>query len=160
MRGKAPDLIGAGLLVALGMAFTVGALSGYEIFTEGSRIGPGFMPFATGLLLVLFGAMVGGEALMRPSRGMEEREEPGGEEGSRQDVGLIFALTLGAILLIPLLGFLVSFGLLVFALVSFVEREGLLLGAGMGAAAAVFAWLVFALFLQIPLPAGIFGAGG
>jgi putative tricarboxylic transport membrane protein len=158
VRGKVPDLIGAGLLVAVGVAFALGALSGYEIFTEGGQIGPGFMPFAAGTLLVVFGAMVGVEALLRPSH--DGREESGGEEGSRQTVGLIFALTLGAILLIPLLGFLVSFGLLVFALVSFVEREGLLLGAGMGAAAAVFAWLVFALFLQIPLPAGIFGIGG
>jgi putative tricarboxylic transport membrane protein len=159
VRKAVPDLIGAGLLVALGVAFAVGALSGYEIFTKGGRIGPGFMPFAAGTLLVVFGAMVGVEALLRTSRGSDEREEPGGEEGSRQTVGLIFALTLVAILLMPLLGFLISFGLLVFALVSFVEREGLLLGAGMGVAAAGFAWLVFALFLQIPLPVGVFGAG-
>lgn len=159
MRGKVPDLIGAGLIVALGAAFAIGATQ-YGLFGEGGRIRPGFMPFAAGTSLVVFGAMVGAEALLRTSRGSAERGEPVGEEGSRQTVGLIFALTLVAILLMPLLGFLISFGLLVFALVSFVEREGLLLGAGMGAGAAVFAWLVFALFLQIPLPAGIFGAGG
>jgi putative tricarboxylic transport membrane protein len=161
VREKVPDLIGAGVLVAVGAAFAFGALTGHEIFTEGGRIGPGFMPFAAGTLLVVFGVMVGVEALVRTPRGAGGREEPGGgEEGSRSAVGVIFALTLVAILLIPLLGFLVSFGLLVFALVSFVEREGLLLGAGIGVGAAVVAWLVFALFLQIPLPVGIFGAGG
>ncbi len=162
MREKAPDLVGAVLLVALGVAFAVGAASGFPLMGEGGRIGSGFMPFVAGTLLVVFGAMVGGEALLR--RRTTEAGGPGGEEDeeakSRYTVGVVFGLTLLAVLLIPVLGFLVSFGLLVFALVRFVEGGGWLLGVGMGAGAAVFTWLVFVLFLQIPLPMGIFGAGG
>ncbi len=161
MKEKAPDLIGAGLLVVLGAAFAVGAASGFELFGDGGRIGSGFMPFAAGVLLVVFGAMVGGQALLwRPSEATGEPEDESGEEGSRYTAGVVFGLTFVAVLLIPVLGFLVSFGLLVFALVRFVEGEGWLLGAGMGIGAAVLTWLVFVLFLQIPLPGGLLGIGG
>lgn len=160
MGRRTPDLIGAGLLVILGAAFAVGSLLGYEVIDERSRIGPGFMPFATGLMLVLFGALVSVEALMGARGAEEEAGTDNEEEGSSYNVGLIFVLTLAAILLVPLLGFLISFGLLIFALVKFVERESLLLGAGMGAGAALFTWVVFVLFLQIPLPGGVLGVGG
>lgn len=157
MREKAPDLIGAGLLIALGAAFAIGA-TGFDIFGEGGRISSGFMPFVTGLLMAVFGAMVGVEAFLRAPREREDEDE--GEGGSRRTVALVFGLAFLAILLIPLLGFLVSFGLLVFGLIWYVEREGLLIGIGLGAGAAIFAWLVFGLFLQIPLPGGVLGLGG
>lgn len=166
MREKAPDLVGAVLLVVLGAAFAVGAASGFPLMGEGGRIGSGFMPFVAGVLLVVFAAMVGVEVLLRrrPEGADAPAEEPGGEsgeeEGSRYTVGVVFGLTLVAVLLIPVLGFLLSFGLLVFALVRFVERGGWLFGVGMGVGAVVVTWLVFVLFLQIPLPMGIFGAGG
>lgn len=166
MRQKAPDLIGAGILVALGVVFAVGALSGLEVIDERGRIGPGFMPFATGLLLALFGAMVGGGTLLRReaeadgNAGEAEAPEDSEEGGSRYTVGVVFGLTLVAVLLIPVLGFLVSFGLLVFAVITFVEREGPILGLGLGTGAAVLTWVVFVLFLQIPLPGGVFGIGG
>lgn len=165
MREKAPDLIGAGLLMALGVAFAVGAASNFQLFGEGGRIGSGFMPFAAGVLLVVFGAMIGGEALLgrRPEGTGQPEDESGGgtvEVGSRYTVAVVFGLTLAAVLLIPVLGFLVSFGLLVFALVAFVEEGGLLLGAGMGIGAAFLTWLVFVLFLGIPLPSGFLGIGG
>lgn len=164
MKEKAPDLIGAALLVALGAAFAVGALTGLEVVNEKGRIGSGFMPFATGLLLVLFGAMVGVEALLRGRGDVEEVvesdvAEPEDEEGSRYKTGIVFALTLAAVLLVSVVGFLVSFGLLVFALVKFVERESLLLAIVMGVGAAIFTWAVFVLFLQIPLPGGLLGIG-
>lgn len=166
MREKAPDLVVSALLVALGAAFAGGAASGFPLMGEGGRIGSGFMPFVAGVLLAVFGAMVGGEALLRrrPEGAGEVEGEPGGEgdeeEGSRYTVGVVFGLTLLAVLLIPVIGFLLSFGLLVFALVRFVEGGGWLLGVGMGVGSAVVTWLVFVLFLGIPLPMGIFGAGG
>lgn len=157
MREKAPDLIGAGLLMALGAAFAVGAASNFELFGEGGRLGSGFMPFAAGVLLVVFGAIVGGEALLkRRSEGAGDERD----EGPRYTVAVVFGLTLAAVLLIPVVGFLVSFGLLVFALVAFVEEGGLLLGTGMGIVAAFLIWLVFVFFLRIPLPGGLLGIGG
>ncbi len=163
MREKAPDLIGSALLVALGAAFAIGALTGLEVVNDQGRIGSGFMPFATGLLLLLFGAVVGFEGLLR-GEGEEatesEEDEPEEERGSRHKTGLVFAMTLAAILLVSLVGFIIAFGLLVFALVRFVERESLLLGTAVGLGAMVFTWVVFVFFLRIPLPGGMLGIGG
>lgn len=167
MREETPDFIGAGLLAALGVALALGSVQ-YGIFNEEGRIGPGFMPFGAGVLLALFAVMIGVEAWRRRARASRATEEPG-EDGAREQavepedgeaqnrtVALVFGLTLAAILLVPVLGFLLSFGLLVFVLVTFVERGGLLLGVALGVCAVAFAWLVFVWFLQIPLPQGIF----
>jgi putative tricarboxylic transport membrane protein len=166
MREGTADLIGAGLLVALGAAFAVGSLSAYEVITEEGRIGPGFMPFFSGTLLVVFGAMVGVGALRRargasrPEGDVRDVPEGGVEASAGRTVGFVFGLTLVAILLIPVLGFLISFGLLVFALIRFVEGESLLRAIVVAVGAVIAAWLVFMFFLQIPLPTGIFGLGG
>lgn len=166
MKDRAPDLVGAALLMVLGAVFAGGTLFRYEIFGEGGRIGPGFMPFSAGLLLVVFGAMVGMGAWMGGRPEVEEAisadYETGGtgDEGSWHTVALVFGLTLVAILLIPLLGFLPSFGILIFMLVRFVEGRGFPLAAGTGVGAVIFAWLVFVFFLRIPLPGGMFVAGG
>jgi putative tricarboxylic transport membrane protein len=164
VREKAPDLIGSGLLVAIGVAFAIGGAQ-HGVFGEGGRIGPGFMPFFAGSLLVVFAAMIGVGALRRapgssrPERDVRDIVEADEEAGAGRTVGLVFGLTLVAILLIPVLGFLISFGLLVFVLVRFVEGESILLGTAVGVGAVVVAWVVFVFFLQIPLPAGIFGLG-
>ncbi|MGI8541525.1 MAG: tripartite tricarboxylate transporter TctB family protein [Rubrobacteraceae bacterium] len=162
-RKALPDIVGTILLVAIGAAFAIGG-SGYGIFGEGGRIGPGFMPFMTGILVAVFGAMVGLEAFRRSRRPEDEVPERyeiptdgEAEASSARTVGIVFAMTLAAILLTALAGFLPAFGLLVFALVRFVEKESIVAAAAFGVGSAVAAWLVFVLFLQIPLPVGVFG---
>jgi hypothetical protein len=162
VKTKAPDLAGSGLLVVLGAVLAFASQTNYELFGEGGRIGPGFMPFFSGLLLLVFGVTIGLGALVGGPGDPEEAGVGDRPEAPRYAVGVVFALTLAAIVLIPVLGFLVSFGLLIFVLVSFVEREGVLRGLVLGAGAAGLAWLVFVYFLQIPLPTGVLGtlAGG
>jgi putative tricarboxylic transport membrane protein len=162
VREGTPDLIGAGLLVALGAALSIGSVR-YEIFTPEGRIGPGFMPFIVGILLVIFGGMVGVEAWWRRARATRERGEAvaGGEEAApNRTVVMVFASTLAAILLIPVLGFLASFGLLIFVLVRFVERGSYLSAILVSAGAVAVTWFVFERFLRIPLPQGVFGLVG
>ena len=170
VRKEVPGFIGAGLLVALGAVFAVGS-SGYGLFGSGGRIGPGFVPFATGVLLIAFGGFIGVQAWRSRAEGAshefveDEAREQGaetGEEGSNRPVALVFGLTLVTILLAPVIGFLVSFGLLVLALVAFVERQSFLLGLALSVVATALTWLVFVRFLQVPLPQGIFvsGSGG
>jgi len=163
VRGKAPDLIGAGLLVALGVAFAIGGTR-YGVFGEGSRIGPGFMPFVAGVLLVVFGVMIGVEAALHrgrvPSHAARNTQE-GGVEGEEEAGGstvvVAFGLMLVTVLLIPVLGFLLSFGLLILALVTFVEREGWVRGILLSVTAITVTWLAFVVLLEIPLPPGIVG---
>ncbi len=160
-----PDIVGTILLVAIGAAFAVGG-SGYGVFAAGGRIGPGFMPFMTGILVAAFGAMVGLEAIRRPRHpegdapetlaAIAAAETADESESSTKTVAIVFAMTLAAILLTTFAGFLPSFGLLVFALVRFVEKGSIISAAALGVGSAAAAWLVFVLFLQIPLPMGVF----
>ncbi len=156
MKEKAPDLIGAGLLRALGIGFAAGGMS-YGIFGEGSRIGPGFMPFAAGVLLVVFGAMIGVAGLLRSVEPPGEEDGPPDEDAQGRSVGLAFGMMLVTILLIPVLGFLLSFGLLILTLITFVEGEGWMRGVLFSAGAVVVTWVTFVLLLDIPLPSGFLG---
>ena len=166
MRKAVPDLIGGGLLVAVGAAFAIGATQ-YGLFGEGGRIGPGFMPFAAGTLLIVFGTMIAAEGALRsrrPSRPVGERSgyavgggtEPA-EGAQGRSVSVAFGLMLITLLLVPVLGFLVSFGLLILALVTFVEREGWLRGILFSVGSVAVTWLAFVVFFKIPLPVGIVG---
>jgi putative tricarboxylic transport membrane protein len=153
LKERIPDLIGAGLLVALGIAFAVGATR-FELIAEGGRIGPGLMPFVSGVLLVVFGVLVGVEAWWRRERTQEVVADE--EAVSNRSVARAFALMLGAVLLVPIIGFLLSFGLLIFALVVLLEREPFWLGLVLSIGAIAVTWIVFVWFLRIPLPQGIF----
>jgi putative tricarboxylic transport membrane protein len=149
---------------------------GYDLFAEGGRIGPGLMPFTAGLLLIVFGAAVGADSLRssahdrhsgavkkedhEPERPADAATQPDGDDGheaqeiSGKTVALVFALTLGAIAFVPLLGFLAPFAVLIFVLVTLVERQGWLRGVVLGIAASAVTWLVFVRLLHIPLPTG------
>lgn len=172
MRQGVPDFIGSGLLALLGAAFVAGSLR-FEVVRESGEIGPGFMPFVSGVLLVVFGAMVGVRTWWRvrlvrgphqrgASRDAESEDLAWPEDADSQEdrwrysVGPVFVLLTVAIVLIPVLGFLVSFGLLIFALVRFVEQERTLFATLLAAGTVVAAWLIFVRFLEIPLPGGFF----
>lgn len=158
-----PDIVGTVLLVGIGGAFAVGG-AGYGIFGEGGRIGPGFMPFMTGILVAVFGAMIGLGLFIRSRRTEGDAPErygmPGDgetETASEKTVAIVFAMTLVAILVTTFAGFLPAFGLLVFALVKFIEKGSIFAAAALGVGSAAGAWFVFVFFLQIPLPTGVFG---
>lgn len=72
-------------------------------------------------------------------------------------VAAVFALSAATILLTPLLGFLLAFGLLVLVLAVAVERRGLLPSAALAVGATAAVWLLFERFLAVPLPIGVLG---
>ena len=165
------ELVGAALLVLLGVGFAVGGAS-YGIFNEEGRIGTGFLPFVSGGLMVVFGIAVAMETWLAARRagspdpgdlehdilalalkGDDDLAGPAAE-GQGRSVALVFALTLVAVLAIPFAGFLVSFAVLLFVLVTWVEREGAKRGLAISVAGVVFTYLIFEAFLKVPLPAG------
>jgi putative tricarboxylic transport membrane protein len=175
---RTADLIGAGLLVALGITMAITSV-GYDLVAEGGGIGPGLMPFTAAILLIAFGAAVGAESLRssherhsgtakrddrEPERQSDAAAQPDGDDGheareiSGKTVALVFALTLAAIAFVPLLGFLAPFAVLIFVLVTLVERQGWVRGAVLGVTASAITWLIFVRLLQIPLPTGILEA--
>lgn len=189
---KPSDLIGTGILAALGLVAMVMGL-GYGFIGENDQIGPGFMPVLTGAF-ILVGSLAELGRLFFASKGQstaglggmaEElsaeasaaqraaREEADVEqvstEGEELDtfgrtakqrsrtVPLIFAVLLAAILLTQVLGMLLSFTLMMFAIVVFVEKKPLLPAALTSLAVLGAAYLIFVQMLGVPLPQGILG---
>jgi hypothetical protein len=77
----------------------------------------------------------------------------------RQLVIVFVALTV-AVVLVPVLGFLVSFFLLSFFISAVVERRSWISSAIVSFAVVAAIYVVFVLFLHVPLPTGLIGIGG
>ena len=157
------EVVVYGVLTVVGVAVAVTAF-GYGVFVQGNRIGPGFLPLVGGALLAVLGAVLTAKAVRHPSAAAETAD---GEERdvlgrTRQPRARIMWLVLGlltvTVALVLVLGFVVSFGLLVFTVSWWVERRRLVPSLVVALAACAFVYLVFVLFMQIPLPAGVFGA--
>jgi hypothetical protein len=80
-------------------------------------------------------------------------DPPSGELRTFWHVMLVFVLVLIAILLAPVIGFWLSFGLLLLVLITLLEREKLRFGLLFGVGGPVFAWIIFVQILNIPAPA-------
>jgi hypothetical protein len=78
---------------------------------------------------------------------------------SRQ-LAVVFVSLVVAVLLVPLLGFLVSFFLLSVFISAVVERRGWVPSIVISLIAVIVVYAVFALFLNVPLPTGLLGVGG
>ena len=172
------------VLALLGLAAAAGGAS-YGMFLEGGLVGPGFLPAAAGVLTV---ALCGWICLRSLRGGLEhqggltdgppvvdlggpgthvptavEADEPditGRTQPQRtRNLWTVFGLIFGAILLVQAVGFLVAFALMVMAISAGVERQPLLRSAAISALAAAVVYLVFGLFLGVPLPGGFLGLG-
>lgn len=164
------DLIGAALVVACGV-FLVVQSPAYEL-RKGAVIGPGFVPFWFGVAMIVFGLAAAVGAAMRVRRAALAAGEPDDAESasgsasgsgsgqatrSRRRLALVFALVIVAVALVPVLGTLVAFGLLIFVLLAAVERERWWLSLLISVVVMGALYELFARFLQIPLPTGLWG---
>jgi hypothetical protein len=78
---------------------------------------------------------------------------------SRQ-LGVVFTALVIAVLLIPVLGFLVSFFVLSVFISGIVERRPWVPSVVISLVAVLVVYAVFVLFLSVPLPTGLIGIGG
>ncbi len=182
-RADRGELVAYGVLVVLGGAVFVSAFS-YDVFLEGSRIGPGFLPMLLGVLLVLLSgaALVSSLRSSRPEpvsvletlAGADDVPDetttaaPVGEEDPGVDVlgrtprervkqmRIVVAATFVTLLLVPYAGFLLAFGALVLFIATVVERRSWLSALAITGVAVAVVYGVFAVFLDVPLPTGLF----
>lgn len=145
------------LLVALGAYIVLQARD--WSFLTGDGPGPGFMPMGVGAALMLLAAAQVIGALRRSSRATTVELTVPASDGERSVPRALaswvaFAI---AIVLVKPLGFLLSFGLLAFFLVTVMYRQSLLKGVLVATLSALGFYLVFDVALRITLPAGFFG---
>jgi putative tricarboxylic transport membrane protein len=145
------DVVSGGVLAGLGV-FVVVQASGWDYLApEGP--GPGFFPLWYGLALIALslGLMIG--ALRRRAAAPEH----GVHWGEVARALFAWAALTVAIGLLNVLGFVLSFALLTFFIVSIMYRRPLGFGLAAGAVSAAAFYLIFPLALNVALPTGLFG---
>ncbi|MEU6262550.1 tripartite tricarboxylate transporter TctB family protein [Saccharopolyspora shandongensis] len=156
---RSPQVALFGGLALVGAVFAVSAV-GYGVMLPESRIGPGFLPLVAGGLLAVFSVLLLVEQLRRPA--------PAAPEGGTDDFGRtpaqrmwilrrVFALLPATLLVVPLLGMVTAFGLLVLVISTWLERRRVLPALALSAVSAAAMHVIFAVVLRVPLPAGVFG---
>lgn len=181
------ELTAFGVLVVLGGAIFASSFS-YGIFLEENRVGPGFLPMLLGLLLVLLSgsqlvthlrssrpqpvsvieAFAGSTdaAPEPPATTASPGDEPGIDVLGRshafrvRQMRIVVAATFVTLLVVPYAGFLLAFGALVLFIATVVERRSWLSAVAITAAAVAVVYGVFGVFLNVPLPTGLFTSGG
>lgn len=167
-----------GLIAAIG-GFAFVKSFGYDWLKEDNRIGAGLLPGVTGgLVLVLaLGLLVAGLRGDAPKeRGLaaitgtttdddgSTNEEPDifgrtAAQRLRQLQVVVVAVT-ATLLLVPVLGLLTAMFLFCLFVSIVVERRPWLPSVVITGLSVAAVWAVFAVFLEVPLPAGYLGIGG
>lgn len=180
-RPETGDVVGTTILAAAGAVSLVAGL-GYGFTQPGGEVGPGFLPVTVGAFILvaalaeiarlyleppaettgILGMATSVEQRAKASTG--QRQEPealdtfGRDEKQRsRAIYQVFGLMLLALLGIPILGLLLSLTAFVLATLLWVERKPwlaslLTTGGILGAA-----YLIFVVFLSVPVPQGMLG---
>jgi putative tricarboxylic transport membrane protein len=158
------------LVTALGIGVAVVAPS-YGLDVDGQRIGPGFLPLTAGiglalLSLVQLASVLRASAAARRERGGHDapRIDPHGEEsidvlgrtGARRkrNMRLVTVAVVLTVVLIPLIGFLESFALLLLFVSIVVERRPVLPAVVISVVAVAVVYTIFVVGLNVRLPMG------
>jgi putative tricarboxylic transport membrane protein len=145
-----PDFWSGLALAGLGVYIITQAAQWEYLGQDGP--GPGFFPLWYGIAMAALSlGLVVSSVVRQP--GADERID-WGKASRALAAWLALALSVAAL---KLLGFLVAFAALVFFLVAVMYREPLRVAATMALASAAAFYVLFALALGVPLPAGVLG---
>ncbi|MGZ8259727.1 MAG: tripartite tricarboxylate transporter TctB family protein [Caldimonas sp.] len=149
---RSADRIAGAALLALAVAFSLGALKHYAYWGENGP-GPGFLPFWLGLVMALLAAMLFVGALR--SRDPGAAWLPRGESLGR--LALVIGATIAFVALLGVVGMTVGTVLFIFVLVRFLDRQPWTVSIAVALAVAALNYVVFTRWLRVPMPVGLFG---
>jgi len=147
------DVISSLIWMSLGGLFMAGAWQ-QGLMRRGVP-GPGFLPFFSGLALVLVSLAVLLPALLRAGEATQAGLFPG-RDGLRRVVGGLAALFAFGIAL-DHLGYLISTFLFMLVLAQLVERSHWGKAAILASLTAGLSYVLFVVLLEVQLPTGYFG---
>ncbi|GAA0529975.1 hypothetical protein GCM10011581_29530 [Saccharopolyspora subtropica] len=146
-------------LTLVGAGFAVSAL-GYRVLLPESRIGPGFLPLVAGSLLAVFSVLLLVQQLRHPA----EAPADGGVDDSGRTpaqrariLRRVFVLLPAALLVVPVVGMVTAFGLLVLVISVWLEGRRPVAAVAISLVAAAAMHVIFVVVLRVPLPTGVFG---
>jgi putative tricarboxylic transport membrane protein len=144
---RSADRVTAGLLLALSVAFSAGALKYYSWWGPG---GPGsaFLPFWLGVVMSLLALGLLLKSLRRQTPG--EAWLPRGE--GLRDMLVVLGATALFIALLKVIGMILGTALYLAFLVRYLGRHRWWVTMATAVAAAGFNWLVFVRWLRVPFP--------
>ncbi|GAA1770862.1 tripartite tricarboxylate transporter TctB family protein [Agromyces humatus] len=169
------------VLAAVGAAAVVGGL-GYGAVDDAGLVGPGFMPIFAGGLMLIFAlidimqrvrhtVVANRDAKLALDTSSFEALEHELEDETKLDVDIfgrsqrfrnrqlvaVIGILVVTLLLVNVLGFILAFGLMLVAIAVLVERRAWLSSVIVSVVALAAAYLIFGVFLRVPLPQGLLG---
>ena len=174
------------LIAVLGASAVAGGF-GYGALLEEGRIGPGFLPILAGATVAVCAALdvvfrlrkrraepvaqtvpghpaddtatavplADGEVTAVPASDLDIFGRT--QQQRNRMLVIVIAMTVATLVLVPLLGFLLSFGLLLIAISVLVEKRKLVPSVLVTVVALAVAYGIFAIVLRVPLPVGPLG---
>lgn len=165
-RERVEQLAWLGVMGVIGLVAIIGGLVyGLE---QDERVGPGVMPSAAGILILVPLVVQLVRRLRMPVDDAPSDDAPAAEQQEAPQpapttqahtphVALIFALVAAAVALSYVVGLLISVSLLVGVLFWLNDRRRPVTAVIAAVIAALFGWLVFITLLDVPLPRGVLG---
>ncbi|HEX2540558.1 MAG TPA: tripartite tricarboxylate transporter TctB family protein [Caldimonas sp.] len=149
---RSADRIAGAALLALGVAFSAGALTHYAYWGENGP-GPAFLPFWLGLSMAVLAATLLIGAMRSGDPG--EAWLPRGE-GLRRLV-LVFGLSVAFVALLKVVGMALGTVLFLIALLRGLDRQPWHVTVAVALAVAAANYLIFIHWLKVPMPVGVLG---
>ncbi len=152
---KAETVVGA-VVVALGVFILLEALK-FPYFLEGVP-GPGFLPLWTSFGVIGTGLVLAAKGMWRrpvPQEGIQWPEASGWRR-----VGLMFGALAVSLLLLEMLGFMVTTTLFMAVVVFCLGGRSWRVLASIPVLSAIGLYGIFAVWLRVPLPKGVFAFFG
>ena len=149
---RSADRIAGAALLALAVAFSVGALKHYAYWGENGP-GPAFLPFWLGLVMAVLATalLVGAIRSHDPGPAWLPRGD-----GLRR-LALVLGVTVAFVALLNVIGMTIGTVLFLVILLRFLDRQSWPLTVAVALAVAALNYLVFARWLHVPLPASPLG---
>ena len=146
------DTVAGAALLALAVAFSVGALKHYAYWGANGP-GPAFLPFWLGGVMAVLAAM-----LLIGALRTREPGEPWLPRGvGRKRLIVVLGATAALVALLNVLGMVIGTFVFLLALMRFLDRTPWPTAIAVAAAVAGMNFLVFTRWLKVPMPVSVFG---
>lgn len=149
---RSADRIAGAALLAIAIAFGVGAVRNYKYWGENGP-GSGFLP----VWLAAAMAVLAGMLLLRALRSSDPGPRWLPDARGLRRLGLVFGATVAMVALLGVLGMLVGTALFIVVVVRGLDRHSWPRTLGVAVSVAGAIYLIFKVWLKVPLPTGVWG---